>query len=617
MSARAIAEKVVTTTASRVDSWINALTGLGTLRDKLEYFTVSRGVPLNDNELDTLYNTSDMASRICDAVPDEMLRQGFEVNVDADEDNEEGDAQEITSGMHMRCDELGVREKYNEAMAWARLFGGSAIYVGADDGQDPREPLNIDGIKSLAFLNVMDKRTLKPLTFYDDPLLPMFGEVRTFEVVPMGRDSKRIVIREHAEIHESRLIIFGGVRTTATLRNELKGWGQSVLQRCKEPLKQFDADWAAVSHLVQDAHQAVFKVKGLIDMIASGEKEALMTRMQLVDMSRSVARAMMIDADDEEFGRESIALNGLEGILDKAMLRLAAAARMPATILMAQSPAGLNATGESDIRWFYDTVRSAQMNELRPRLERLVRLIFLSKDGPTGGREPTSWSIGFPPLWQMSPRETAELRKMIAETDVAYIDRGVTLPEEITLSRFRPEGYSTEYQVALDIRKAALDVLAGNDNARLADEADDAAPAPGGRSAGAGTGKDAPTDPNAVDPQSALNGAQVAALQEIILAVASRQLPRATGVKMVAAAFPLSVEQAEGIMGPVGVTFFAQAASTPANVNGRESSEQTGGDANAQSETTQTNRGDDEPGRGRSTGTRNGSGATDDRDDQE
>lgn len=60
------------------------------------------------------------------------------------------------------------------------------------------------------------------------------------------------------------------------------------------------------------------------------------------------------------------------------------------------------------------------------------------------------------------------------------------------------------------------------------------------------------------DPQAALNGAQVLALKDIVLSVASGELPRDTGIALIVAAFPLSEEQASDIMGSVGTTAFVQ-----------------------------------------------------------
>ena len=88
------------------------------------------------------------------------------------------------------------------------------------------------------------------------------------------------------------------------------------------------------------------------------------------------------------------------------------------------------------------------------------------------------------------------------------------------------------------------------------------APAPAPPPAAAPTPKnDLPPPPpaeNAKDPDAALNGAQVSSLREIVASVARRELPRESGVAMMLAAFPITREQAEGIMGPVGRTFFVE-----------------------------------------------------------
>jgi len=97
----------------------------------------------------------------------------------------------------------------------------------------------------------------------------------------------------------------------------------------------------------------------------------------------------------------------------------------------------------------------------------------------------------------------------------------------------------------------------------LRDEPADDAPtiieaAPAEESAPAGV------DPTTVkDPAAALNGAQVSSMLEIVTAVAERKLPRATGVAIITSAFPLTADQAEAVMGEVGVTFFAEVPAPP------------------------------------------------------
>jgi hypothetical protein len=58
-----------------------------------------------------------------------------------------------------------------------------------------------------------------------------------------------------------------------------------------------------------------------------------------------------------------------------------------------------------------------------------------------------------------------------------------------------------------------------------------------------------------VDPMTALNGAQVTSMVQIVTQVALGQLPRDSAVEMITASFPLDKEQADRIVGEAGAGF--------------------------------------------------------------
>jgi hypothetical protein len=173
-----------------------------------------------------------------------------------------------------------------------------------------------------------------------------------------------------------------------------------------------------------------------------------------MDLSRSVARSILLDADGESFERTEVgALSGFPELLDRYSLRVAGAAGMPVAVLLGRSPAGLNATGDADTRGWDDVVDAERRTVLLPALERVARLVLLSREGPTAGAEPEGWSVVLPPLRTSTPAEEASLRKAVADTDVAYVQAGVLTPEEVARSRFRPEGWSAETTVDLEARE--------------------------------------------------------------------------------------------------------------------------------------------------------------------
>ncbi len=382
----------------RNDSWQNLLSGLGTGRDKSTYTHLSPSQTLSADYLEHLYLNDDIAARICDLVPYEMLRQGFSVKISDEE--------------FLRPDLIDV---VRDALVKARIFGAAFIYVGADDGQAQEQPMAVGRIRNVRFLNVLTTKDLSHHSFYADPSSAHFGKPELYRLNTSSLNHATL-------IHESRLLPFHG---TPSLNP--RQWPSSILQRIYPVLQQFHTAWQATAHLMTDAAQGVFKLKGLHSAVASNRSDDLLKRMEIVDMSRSISRSILLDAEDEDFRRDSYGFAGIPEILEKMMLRLAAAARLPVSLLMGQAPAGMNATGESDTRFFYDQVR-AEQEALKPKIAQLVKIIVANAKAKV--------DVEFPALWQMTDREKAELRCMEAETDRIYLQEGVLLPEEVAIKRF-------------------------------------------------------------------------------------------------------------------------------------------------------------------------------------
>jgi len=485
------------TVMKRVDSWVNQITGVSATGGR-NAFTFTGSGAIDDGTLTDLYEENPIIARIVDAVPDEGTRQGFSITgLDTAQSS-------LVNGL---LDDLGLGAAVAEAWAWGRLYGGALIFVGADDGMPVDTPLDADRVRALRFLRVVEKQYAFPDRYVNDPTSATHGDVERwrFHDPETGRVSL---------VHRSRVIRFDGVRTSLRRRRRNNGWAHSEVRRVLTVLSQYEGGWASALTLLNDASQGVFSINDLFAMLASDKNDLLRKRLQFMDETRSVSRSIMLDANSEKYERvETGTLAGLPGVLDGLTLKLAQAARIPVTILMGQAPAGLNATGDSDIRWFYDRIRTEQINVLKPRLERIVRLAMRAQ----GVTEPESWGVNFASLYQLTDSEKTDMRSKQSAIDVAYINAQVLTPEEVRASRFRPEGYSTETSIDDDS-------TTGPDAGELGDVA-------------AG-----------VVPEDAL---------AVVKSVAAREIPRDSGLQAILAAMPgLAIEQAERIMGEAGKTFF-------------------------------------------------------------
>ena len=453
--------------AFRVDGWVNQWSGIGTIRDRSTRTEFQAGRVLSDEELDALYGDNDMAARICDALPEDALRLGFGIKVATDEGADVSAAADRSAALLARYDEIGLAQKVLDAWVWGRVFGWGALVLGIDDGQDLAKPLNEQRVRAFTHANVVDKQFVTPLTWYKDPTAPNNGRPATYLLSPhavqsgptsalssegLSRRAERMRgIAGTVEIHESRLLVFEGARTSIRRRQRRNGYADSVLQRVNTELAKFGVSWDSLAHILQDAYQGVYKMHGLIDLLAANEVGTVRGRYAAMDESRSNFRSMVIDAEQEDFQRLGVQWSGLDKIMELFMIRLSAAARMPATGLLGQSPAGMNATGESDLTLWYDRVAAEREQTLEPRVRRLVRLIAAADGGPT------EFEISWPPLWSPSDTESADIRLKQAQADKIYEEMGAATASEIATSRFTADGWSPETAIDLDARRELID----------------------------------------------------------------------------------------------------------------------------------------------------------------
>lgn len=118
----------------------------------------------------------------------------------------------------------------------------------------------------------------------------------------------------------------------------------------------------------------------------------------------------------------------------------------PFTRLFGRSPAGLNATGEADLRTYYDDVENWQSTYLKTRVDAIARLINAGMGSPIADKEvSTKW--GKPR--SMNETEELEARSKQATIDKAYMDAGVYSPQEVRTSRF-VGGYSFNTTIEAD-----------------------------------------------------------------------------------------------------------------------------------------------------------------------
>lgn len=434
----------------RTDAWVNVTTGIGGSKDKSSgYRFASNGLGDAWYAFEELYEEDHVAGKIVDALPDAVFADGIIVEI-ADQQQKE-----LTLD---KLDKLEAEDSVSQAMKWERLHGGAAIFLGVDDGgRRFDEPLVEANVRQVLYLHVFDRWELYPARFYEDPKSPKFGKPSHYRVSPSDATMGRHV---YVVVHETRLILFRGQQTTKRKLIENQYWGQSVLVRSYTPIKQYGGSLAAVLALASDASQGVYKIKNLLQIIEGGNEAALVARFQSIDKLRSILNAVLLDADGEDYAKVATQLTELANIVDRFMMNTAAAADMPVTEAFGISAAGLNATGENDTRSWYKKISRARRKSAKPAVERILRLVFRSSDGPTKGQEPTSWSVKFPPAWSPTALEQEQIKKTKTERAVLLKDLGVV--NEHQIARGLLSGSEWDGDIVLTAEEIdALRILAG------------------------------------------------------------------------------------------------------------------------------------------------------------
>lgn len=426
------------------------ITGIGTVAydKRLGYqFCTSFVTPDEGREI---WRGDDLGARLVDKLPEETFRRGWKVTTADEEDDEK------LKELHKLAEKLSVNAKLKKAAKFERALGGAAIMIGALDSKDVMEPLTDDGaIREIAFLTVFEIDDLTPWSYYTDPREAGYGEVEIWTINPItvalgpGNNAPEIM-----RVHETRVLHFQGIRTSRRNRDgQRPGFGDNVFTRVADLLRDFHASFNAAGILVQDFAQAVIKIQGLAEAFAEEEEgvESMRNRIKAVELARSVARAVILDST-EEYERKATPVAGLPDLIDRFMIRLAAAFDTPFTELFGDSPSGMAATGAGETRSWYAQVDTWREDKIDRHLERLIKLMFR-----TLGGEPDDWTLDWVPLWQPTDKEDAETRKTIAETDKILIESSVIAPEEAAIAHYSQSKFNPHITIDFEARETIED----------------------------------------------------------------------------------------------------------------------------------------------------------------
>lgn len=416
------------------DGWENLLTGIGGAKDKRNGGRIRYRI-YSWHELEDLHDSDEIAHRVVNIIPEEGTLKWLEHKIPSDK--------ETVKKIVDEEERLEVKEKFKKAWLWSRLYGGAGIYMSLEDGMNPSEPVDFTKIKKIKTLTVLHKYELSAGRLNDNIDDPNFGKPEFYSVSGANVDK--------GQIHHSRIIIFNGSEVSQNRYQNNSYWHDSVLVKLYEVLRDYNISYGAVSNIIQDFNVMVLKLKNLAEIIGGDDEDLVKSRLRLMNMSKSVIGSLLIDAENEDISNLSTPLTGLDKVLDKIDQRLVTATGMPHTVILGDGATGtLSGKGESEEKSFKGLVAKEQGKTLTNPLDQLFKIMFAQKDGPTKGSEPQGHTWEFCPLFQPSKKETAETRKIVAETDRIYHEIQALGSLDIAKSRFGGDEYSMETSIDIE-----------------------------------------------------------------------------------------------------------------------------------------------------------------------
>lgn len=402
----------VNTGVSTMDAFSNPLFRLGYGSQSPLEATEYPLTRMTDNYplLNSLYRGNWVVQNVVGLAVDDMLREWYKLKSSISPDYlDKLDAEERRTN---------IRARINEGLRWGRLYGGAAGLILIDGHEDILDkPLELDTIYPGAFqgLYVLDRwNGIVPdveLILENGNPVPKYYTITTATGETISK------------IHHSRIIRFTGRELPKIERQAEMYWEESEIEALYREVVKHDNVSENMAALTFQANVNTMEVQNLEQLFSLGSIEQ-QRRFWNVMQNQSVLRSnfgIQLVNKGDQITNHQYGFGGLSDVFESMCLNLCGASHYPMTKLFGRSPAGMNATGESDLKNYYDYIDSQREAKLRPVLNKLVPVMCMS----AWGAIPDNLKIIFPPLGMPTAKEISDIAKAKSEAVISGFQAGL------------------------------------------------------------------------------------------------------------------------------------------------------------------------------------------------
>lgn len=395
----------------------------------------------NRIQLEYAYRGSWIIGKSIDIPAEDMTRAGIDIVTNK--------GAEKIQELKVQMSRLKIWYSLCKLLKWGKLYGG-ACGVLQISGQDPATPLDLETVGEDSFKGIVvyDRWQLYPVLSEVIDSGPDMGLPKYYDIVlgmnlnDPGHDfsGEQKTATGRVRVHHSRCIRAIGHELPFYQAITEMMWGESVVERMWDRLIEYDDLVAATGGLVNRAQLRTVGIDGFREVLAVGgpAQEALISQFEYMRQFQSNEGITLLDKLDM-FASNSYSFGGLSDVWREFKQEMGGGFDIPLVRLFGQTPGGLNATGDSDLRLYYDGINSKQEFDLRNPVEMILKCMWRSMYGKS---VPKDLVFTFTPLWQLSAKEKADLAKATVDTVVEAHQEG-GLSTATMMKEFKQLAHST------------------------------------------------------------------------------------------------------------------------------------------------------------------------------
>jgi phage-related protein (TIGR01555 family) len=405
------------------DAYINSVTGAGTSIDKNSHNRYITRRFLDVEEMTAMYTNSWVARKIVDIPIDDALSEGINfTHLSAEDDTK----------FRERLTNLHFFEQMERMGKLGSMSGIGMALIGVRDGtltKDLNRPMQRIEKNSLTGLTVVDKSYLGPVASNVSNPVNNQNFLSPTNYIVWG-----------SNIHNTRILRFDGDYLPPIKLQENGYWYASVFEKIYDLLGRYDSIESAVSLLPSEMLLKVFKAADMSAWLGGNDNTGenplqgkIEEVIQVITTLQSVYRTVMLPSDSESsFERQDLSVSGISEILMNYASLVAAAADIPHTRFLGESPAGLSSTGEGQFQDYNKKIVAIQENKYRPAYTYFFNLVAQDVWGDEASEKNLSFtfnSIYSETAEAKVERQSAELTMLRDAVDAGFLQPAQAIAE--------------------------------------------------------------------------------------------------------------------------------------------------------------------------------------------